>query len=83
MTTQLIGVKEFRQNIAGYARRARTRGQRYIVLNRNAPLFEVRPLGPEDAALEKLVADVAEARFQSRHGKVTPLKDVMREFGLV
>lgn len=83
MTTKLIGVKEFRRNLATYSRQARGKGMRFIVLNKNMPLFEVRPLSEKDAVLERLIADVADARTQAAKGKVKTLATVMKEFGLV
>ena len=55
MPTQLIGVKEFRNNLASLARQARQHGTRYIVLNKNIPLWDVRPLPAKEKTLEKLI----------------------------
>ncbi len=55
MATQLIGVKEFRNNLASLARQARQHGTRYIVLNKNVPLWDVRPLPAKEKTLEKLI----------------------------
>ena len=42
MTTQFVGLKEFRQNIASYHAKAKKNGWRYIVLNHNKPIWEVK-----------------------------------------
>ncbi len=82
MTTKLIGVKEFRRNIATYSRHAQEKGVRFIILNKNTPIFEVRPLTKKDVILEELLNDVARARADVKSNRVTPLADVMHEFGL-
>ena len=82
MVTKLIGVKEFRQHMAKFTLQARRNGWRYIVLSRNEPLFEVKPLSKRDAVLEKLAADVAEARLEVREGKTLPLEQALRSIGL-
>ncbi len=82
MVTKLIGVKEFRQNMAKYSAAARRHGWRYVVLSRNKPIFEVKPLSEKDIVLEKLAADIAEARQQAREGKVYTIDEVRRHLGL-
>jgi antitoxin (DNA-binding transcriptional repressor) of toxin-antitoxin stability system len=82
MVTKLIGVKEFRQNMAKYSAKAKRHGWRYVVLNRNVPIFEVKPLSKKEAIMERLAADIAEARQQVRDGKVMPLEDALRSLGL-
>lgn len=82
MVTKLIGVKEFRQNMAKYSAKAKRHGWRYVVLSRNVPIFEVKPLSDKDAVLEKLAADVAEARQQWRDGKSIPLEKALKSLGL-
>jgi len=62
MTTKLIGIKEFRQNIASPYKQARANDIQYVVLNRNQPIFKVSPLSEKDTIIEKLALDVEEAR---------------------
>jgi len=69
MVTKFVGVKEFRQNIADYHKQATKNGWRFIILNRNKPIFDVRPLTEEDATLERLAEDVNLARTQYSAGK--------------
>jgi hypothetical protein len=82
MVTKLIGVKEFRQNMARYALSARRNNWRYVVLSRNEPIFEVTPLSKKDVILEKLAADVAEARADYKAGRVLTAEQMRRQFGL-
>lgn len=82
MVTKLIGVKEFRQNMAKYSAKAKRYGWRYVVLSRNVPIFEVKPLSDKDVVLERLATDVAEARQEARDGKGVPLEEALKSIGL-
>jgi antitoxin (DNA-binding transcriptional repressor) of toxin-antitoxin stability system len=82
MVTKLVGVKEFRQNIADFHKQAVKNGWRFIVLNRNRPIFDVRPLDKKEAVLEKLVFDVADARSDYKAGRVYTTSQVRRALGL-
>lgn len=82
MVTKLIGVKEFRQNMAKYSAAAKRNGWRYVVLNRNVPIFEVKPLSKKEAIMERLAADIAEARQEAREGKGIPLEKALKSLGL-
>ena len=82
MTTKLIGVKQFRQNIATLYKQATKNNWRFIVLNRNVPIFKVEPLSKKDAILEKLAADITEAREDVKKGRVYDFEDVCQEIGL-
>ena len=83
MVTKLIGIKEFRQNMAKYLAKAKKHGWRYVVQNRNVPIFAVKPLSKKEAIMEKLAADIAEARQQVRDGKTIPLKQALKSLGLL
>jgi antitoxin (DNA-binding transcriptional repressor) of toxin-antitoxin stability system len=82
MVTRFVGVKEFRQNISKIVQQARKKNERLILLKKNEPLAELRPLSKKDAVLEKLVHDVAEARKQVKRGEVYSLQEVMEHFGI-
>lgn len=82
MKTKLIGVKDFRQNMAKYHRQALKHGLRYLVMSRNMPVFEVKSLSKKDATLEKLYADIAEAREDVKAGRVYTLEQVEKKLGL-
>ncbi len=62
MTTQFIGVREFRQNMTQLYQKAQKKNLRYVVLNKNKPVFEVMPLRAKEASLEWLHARIARAR---------------------
>ncbi len=82
MVTKFIGVKEFRQNIADYHKQATRNGWRFIILSRNKPIFDVRPLNEKDVTLEKLAMDVALARADYSAGNVYTPSQARKILGL-
>lgn len=82
MTTKFIGLKEFRQNLAGYTKQAKVKKIRFIILKKNIPVLEVKALDEKDFMLEKLAAEITEAREQVKTGKVYTQQEIMEEFGL-
>ncbi len=82
MTTKFIGVREFRQNISGLYKLAQKNNIRYVVLNKNQPIFEMRPLSKKEAAIERLRAIVAEARADVKAGRVHSWESIKKELGI-
>ncbi len=82
MTTKIIGIREFRQNMATLYKKAQKNNLRYIVLNRNKPMFKVEPLSEKETVLEKLTADIAEAREDIKKGRVYHFEEVCKELGI-
>lgn len=82
MQTKHIGVREYRQNLASLHRKALKQGVRYVIVHRNEPILEVKPLTKRQAALEKLAADIAHARSQVRRGETYSLDEIEKMFGL-
>lgn len=82
MTTRFIGLKELRSRLTNFASQAHTQRERYIVLRKNEPIFELRPLSKEDATLEKLAHDIALAEEDVRKGRLYSQADVERMLGL-
>ena len=81
MTTRLVGLKDFRQNLATYTKTAQQKNFRYIVLKKNVPVLEVRSLSPKESAMEQLAVEIAEARAQVKRGKVYTQEEVAEMFG--
>jgi hypothetical protein len=71
MTTTFISIKEFRQNIATFAKRAKAKAgtERIIVMNRTTPLFEVTPFAL-DETLGTLMVSLQEAKEDVKRGRV-------------
>jgi len=82
MVTKLIGIREFRQNITSLQAKALKNNWRFVVLNRNQPVFKVEPLSKKDAILEKLAIDIEEAREDVKKGRIYNAEEVRRELGL-
>ncbi len=82
MTTKFIGVKEFRQNMAKISESARKNNQRLIVLRKNEPIFELRPLSKKDATLERFALDIQECLEDAKAGRVYSHEDVKNFFGI-
>lgn len=83
MTTRLVGLKDFRQNLSSYTKTAQQKNIRYVVLKKNIPVLEIKPIKFADAWFERLAADVVEARQQVKDGKVYTQDQIMQEFGLL
>ena len=43
MVTKFIGMREFRDNMAKYTKKTK-KGVRYIVLKKNVPVLDIRPI---------------------------------------
>ena len=81
-TTKLIGLKEFRANITSIWKKARKYNIRFIVMNHSTPIMEVSPIMDADVALEKLAADVKEAREQFKRGEFYTQEEVFKHLGI-
>ena len=78
MTTKFIGVKEFRRNLARVADAATKYNQRLIVLKKNRPIFELRPLSKKDVILERLAVDVHDTLRELHSGRVYSKKEISK-----
>jgi len=82
MNTKFVGIKEFRQNISGYAKQAQTGDSRLVIMNRNKPLFELKPFA-EDVYLDSFVESVLEAERDIAAGNFYTSAEVKKELGIV
>ncbi|MBI5753750.1 type II toxin-antitoxin system Phd/YefM family antitoxin [Candidatus Peregrinibacteria bacterium] len=83
MTTKFIGIKEFRQNMATYTKKAQKQQVRYIILKKNIPVLEVFPINEVDFAVEKLSRELNKAETEIKEGKFYSQEEIMKEFGLI
>lgn len=81
ITTKFIGVKEFRQNMAEFAKTARDKKQRIIVMNRNKPLFEIKPF-VDEIYLDSFVASILEGEADVAAGRVVSHDELVKRLGL-
>ena len=85
MTTKLVGLKEFRQNLSSLTKLVETKQVRLIVLKKNKPVLEVNPIfDDEEATLEALGMEkqIAKAREQVKKGEVYTLEEVRKRLDL-
>ena len=81
MVTKFIGMREFRDNMAKYTKKTK-KGVRYIVLKKNVPVLDIRPIDEKQFAMERLSAEIEEARKEVREGKVYTHEEVLAHLGL-
>lgn len=78
MNTKFIGIKEFRQNIADYAKQARAAKTRFVIVNRTTPLFELKPFA-EEATLDSLFTELVSAEKDVAQGHFYTHDEVLKE----
>lgn len=83
MTIQFVGLKEFRQNLAHYTKKAKQKNTRYIVLRKNVPVLEIRAIDEKDFLLEKLSDEINLARKDVKKGNIRTQQDILKEFGVL
>jgi PHD/YefM family antitoxin component YafN of YafNO toxin-antitoxin module len=81
MNTKFIGIKDFRQNIALYAKEARSKKNRLVVMSRNTPLFAIEPFD-EGENFESLYNKVNKAKADIVAGRTYSQDEIMLEFGV-
>lgn len=64
MTTRLIGIKEFRQNLSKLSKEARKNNICFVVMHHSTPLFKVEPL-EEDDLIDQLIIQNYEKEIQT------------------
>lgn len=62
-----VGVKEFRANMHGISEKARKNKCRLLIMKKNVPVFEVRPLSPKELFENEILARQARSRFQKSY----------------
>ncbi|MFH1978768.1 MAG: hypothetical protein ABII97_00015 [Patescibacteria group bacterium] len=82
MTTRFVGTKELRQNMAKITKEAELKNQRIIVLRKNKPIFELRPLSNASVFKESFIRDIEKAREDVRKGRVHSQAEVEKMLGL-
>ena len=82
MTTKVIGVKKFRENVTKIWKEAKEKKIRYIVMYHSKPILEVNPIYEDELIIEKFAADIVEAREQVKKGEVYSQEEVIKELGL-
>jgi len=78
METKFIGIKEFRQNISDFAKKAQANKTKFVVVNRNKPLFELVPF-KEGTTLDSFFNDVLAAKKDVQEGRVHTQEEILSE----
>ena len=68
MTTKVIGIKEFRQNISILSKE---KDVRFIVMNHSKPVFKVESIDEDQLILEKFADQIDRGLQDIRKGKTT------------
>lgn len=82
MTTKLIGIKKFRQNLTKISKEARTKNVHFIVMRHSVPQFRVTPMTRKELEYEQLKANIAEARAQVKRGDVYSTDELRKMLGI-
>jgi len=82
MTTKFVGTKELRQNMAKITRNAQKKNERIIVLRKNQPIFELRPLSPKGIFQESFIKSIEKAKEDVKKGRVYDFEEVCKKLGL-
>ena len=71
-----------RQNMAKITKDAQKKNERIIVLRKNKPIFELKPLSEKDFFIESFAREIDLAKKQAKKGEVYSQKDILKELGL-
>jgi len=83
MTTKTVGLKEFRQNLSFYAKTAQENNINFIVLKKNIPILDVKPIDKKTLVMNKLAKEVKLARRQVKEGDLYTQKEVLKKFNII
>ena len=82
MTTKIIGIKKFRENITSLWKEAKKKKIKYIVMYHSKPILEVNPIDEDELILEKFAEEIKEAREQVKRGEVYTQEEMEKLLGL-
>lgn len=78
----MVGVKEFRQNMSQISQQALKNNQKLIILRKNEPIFELKPINKKEDFLNKLIIDVNESIEDLKNSRVYSQKEMKNFFGI-
>lgn len=82
MTTQTIGIREFRQNMTALRKKAQKHNICYIVMNHQTPLWRMQPIDEDQLILEKYASEIEESIAQVNRGETYTLDEVVEHLRL-
>lgn len=83
MTTTFVGIKDFRKDVTGYAKKAHQKDTQIIITHRQVPLFKLEPITEDDEDLyltPKLLVELKKAREEILNGEYVTHEEIMKEF---
>lgn len=78
MNIQLVGIKDFRQNISSFVKKARSSNRTFVVTSHNKPLFEIKPF-QDNYLSESLLEDIREAKNDIKKGRLYSQKEILKK----
>ncbi len=82
MTTRVIGIKEFRQNMTKLWKQGKTQNVRFIVMHHSKPIMDVKPIDEDVLILEQFAGDIEKAMQDVRKGRIYTPKQAKAKLGL-
>ena len=82
MTTKVIGIKAFRQNMTKLWKKGRKENVRFIVMHHSVPVMEVNPIDEDELLVQMFAKDIQEAWKQADEGKTYTAAEVRRRLKL-
>lgn len=87
MTTKVIGIKAFRQNMTKLWKKGRKENVRFIVMHHSVPVMEVKQIEDEEELtdellLERFGKELKEALEQVKRGEVYSAEEVLKELNV-
>lgn len=82
MTTQTIGIKEFRQNASKLHKKARKENICFIVMNHQTPMWRLEPIDEAQLILEKYADQIERGIQDFKEGKTLTEAQVRKNLGL-
>lgn len=79
MTTRVIGIKEFRQNLT---KLSKEKNVRFIVMHHSVPVMKVEPIDEEELILERFTDQIERGISEAERGKTRSSKQVRRRLKL-
>ena len=82
MITRFIGIKEFRKDLPTITKDTNKKKQRIIVMRRNEPIFELRPLSKKEKSLQGLMLSIKEGLEDKKKGNICSEEDMEKILAL-
>lgn len=82
MTSHFIGTKDFPQFMTKVRGRTRKRNEQFILMHKNEPVFELRPLTKKEIKEQKLMVLIQEAKEDVKAGRVYTHEQVKKMFNM-